>query len=51
MTLNYIFFHNLILLLMKKRTLLSKIPIVSVHEKKGVSCYAGLSLQAIVQPS
>ena len=53
---NYtIWSHNLILLLVKKRTLLSKIPAVSVHESKGVSCctqlwkrlYCKLKLHAV----
>ena len=34
--------HNLVLLLLKKRTLLSKIPAVSVHESKRVSCCSKL---------
>ena len=40
--------HNLVLLLMKKRTLLSKILAVSVLESKRVSCFTQLSLQALV---
>jgi hypothetical protein len=35
--------HNLVLLLLKKRTLHNKIPAVSVHESKGVSCCTQLS--------
>ena len=34
--------HNLVLLLLKKRTLFSKIPAVSVHESKRVSCCSQL---------
>ena len=34
--------HNLVLLLLKKRTLFSKIPAVSVHESKRVSCCSKL---------
>ena len=40
---------NLVPLLLKKRTLFSKILAVSVHESKRVSCSSGLSLQAILQ--
>ena len=34
--------HNLVLLLLKKRTLFRKIPAVSVHESKRVSCCSQL---------
>ena len=34
--------HNLVLLLLKKRTLFSKIPAVSAHESKRVSCCSQL---------
>ena len=39
--------HNLVLLLLKKRTLFSKIPTLSVHESKGVNCCTQLSLQTL----
>ena len=46
---NYtIWSHNLVLLLLKKRTLFSKIPAVSAHESKSGSCSSELSLQALV---
>ena len=35
-------------MLLKKRTLFSKIPAVSAHESKSVSCSSELSLQALV---
>ena len=46
---NYtIWSHNLVLLLLKKRTLFSKIGAVSAHESKSGSCSSELSLQALV---
>ena len=40
----------MVLLLLKKRTLFSKIPAVSAHESKSGSCSSELSLQALQFP-
>ena len=43
--------HNQVLLLLKKRTLFSKIPAVSVHESKRVSCCSQLWKRLYVVPN